>query len=207
MTTFLDRIFSLVRGKSEAGAIGDESPPALNPERPENPSQRAYVYVEDDGTARELEADEIEYLNTKFEGGDGNRPYIKSSYGQLTPDNRLHGYLPRTELPAGLHVKALTEFTPIENAEAAIEIAKLGIPISFCIKSGTSLQRVTDPRTGRSDFGLPGVDVRSGKFSAKLTSGVWRVVRTPHASAEAIETSCYADISAVSGRIVRYFWL
>lgn len=205
MRSLLDQLSSLLRRRSGTAASRGQGSSSLNPERSEE--SQFYVYVEDDGSARELESDEIEYLATKFEGGDGNRPYIKSSYDQLTPDNRMRGYLLRAQLPAGVLVRALTELTLIDSAEAAIEIAKMGIPISFCIKSGTSLRRVTDPRTGKGDFGLPGVDVRNGKFSAELTSGVWHVVRTPDVSADAIETSCYADISAASGRILRYFWL
>jgi hypothetical protein len=38
-----------------------------------------YVHVEEDGSARELEPDELEYLATAFDGADGARPYIKSS--------------------------------------------------------------------------------------------------------------------------------
>ena len=40
------------------------------------------LYVEVDGTARELHADERAYLETDFEGGDGARPYVKSKYEQ-----------------------------------------------------------------------------------------------------------------------------
>ena len=36
-----------------------------------------YVYVEKDGTVRELDNEEIEYLQTDFKLGDGARPYIK----------------------------------------------------------------------------------------------------------------------------------
>jgi hypothetical protein len=36
-----------------------------------------YVYVNDDGTARELSPVEREYLGQKFHPGDSGRPYIK----------------------------------------------------------------------------------------------------------------------------------
>jgi hypothetical protein len=39
-----------------------------------------YVYVNADGTARELHANEQKYLETDFKGGDGAAPYVKSSY-------------------------------------------------------------------------------------------------------------------------------
>ena len=48
-----------------------------------------FVYVENDGTVRELDNDEIEYLETEFEPSDGARPYIKSNYDQLTPDKKI----------------------------------------------------------------------------------------------------------------------
>ena len=65
-----------------------------------------YVYVEDDGNARELNAEEREYLSTKFEGGDGARPYIKLRYESLTPDGRLSGYLRRRRLPKSIPVRS-----------------------------------------------------------------------------------------------------
>ena len=65
-----------------------------------------YVYVEDDGNARELDAKEREYLSTTFEGGDGARPYIKLQYESLTLDGRLSGYLPRSQLPKGIPIRS-----------------------------------------------------------------------------------------------------
>jgi hypothetical protein len=59
-----------------------------------------FVYVEDDGTARELTKDEIDYLETDFHGSDGARPNIKFDYQQRTPDGRLRGFLERSKLPA-----------------------------------------------------------------------------------------------------------
>ena len=44
-----------------------------------------FVYVEEDGSARELSAEERDYLNTEFQGADGGRPYIKCWYRELTP--------------------------------------------------------------------------------------------------------------------------
>jgi hypothetical protein len=58
-----------------------------------------YVLVEDDGSARELAADEREYLQAEHHPADGGRPYIKGWYESRTPDGRLGGYLRRTHLP------------------------------------------------------------------------------------------------------------
>ena len=46
-----------------------------------------YIYVANDGSARELDVDEQEYLRTKFQPADGARPYIKFKYESLTPEN------------------------------------------------------------------------------------------------------------------------
>ena len=53
-----------------------------------------YIWVDDDGGARELDAQEREYLSTTFHPADGGRPYIKT------------GYLRRRQLPARLRVRA-----------------------------------------------------------------------------------------------------
>jgi hypothetical protein len=45
-----------------------------------------YVYIQNDGSVRELDYDEVEYLNTEFSPANGNRPYIKLSYKSLTTD-------------------------------------------------------------------------------------------------------------------------
>jgi hypothetical protein len=58
-----------------------------------------YIYVELDGNVRELNSDEKEYLSEDFHPNDGARPYIKNSYYQLTPDNKINGFLERNKLP------------------------------------------------------------------------------------------------------------
>jgi hypothetical protein len=63
-----------------------------------------FIYVNDDGSARELDADEREYLNTKFDHADGARPYIKFRYESLTPDGRISGYLRRRQLPRRINI-------------------------------------------------------------------------------------------------------
>jgi hypothetical protein len=64
-----------------------------------------FVWVEDSGSARNLAADEIIYLNTEFNPGDGARPYIKASYRSLTPDGRIGGFLLRKRIPGGVLVQ------------------------------------------------------------------------------------------------------
>lgn len=58
-----------------------------------------YVYIEDNGNARELSADEEEYVTTAiFPDHDADR-YIKSQYESFTSDGRFSGYLRRRQLP------------------------------------------------------------------------------------------------------------
>jgi hypothetical protein len=59
-----------------------------------------YVYINADGTARELHAAERAYLETEFKGGDGAMPYIKDSYDERNGWGDLNGYLARAALPA-----------------------------------------------------------------------------------------------------------
>jgi hypothetical protein len=68
-----------------------------------------YVFINADGTARELHADERAWLETEYKGGDGAAPYIKGSYEQRNGWGELNGYLKRDTLPAG---------TPVTDAPA-----------------------------------------------------------------------------------------
>jgi len=60
-----------------------------------------YVYINADGSARELHASERQYLETEFKGGDGAMPYIKASYEARDGWGEIGGYLERAKLPAG----------------------------------------------------------------------------------------------------------
>jgi hypothetical protein len=58
-----------------------------------------YVYVDDDGSARELNTEEDELVTTTLFPGDDMHFFIKPRYESLSPDGRLSGYLRRTRLP------------------------------------------------------------------------------------------------------------
>jgi hypothetical protein len=58
-----------------------------------------YVYVENDGSVRELDKEEQDYLQGEFHPNDGARPYIKINYWQKTPDKKLHGFLKKSRVP------------------------------------------------------------------------------------------------------------
>ena len=72
-----------------------------------------YVYVNADGTARELHASERQYLETEFQGGDGAMPYIKDTYDERNGWGELNGYLKRSELPEGIPIAE----APAENPD------------------------------------------------------------------------------------------
>jgi hypothetical protein len=87
-----------------------------------------FVYIGEDGTARELTEDERNYLNTPFEGPDGARPYIKWRYGQLTPDKKLLGYLERRRVPKHVPIKSAPEGPPQLPPEYWDRFARQPVP-------------------------------------------------------------------------------
>jgi hypothetical protein len=58
-----------------------------------------YVYIDDEGTARELQPEEEEKFSSLFFLGDEADFYIKPHYEALNPGGRLSGYLKRHQLP------------------------------------------------------------------------------------------------------------
>ena len=70
-------------------------------------ARKLFVYVEEDGSARELFPDEAEYLATPFHPADGARPYIKDRYDSRAPGGRLRGYLERKWLPSDVKVRPI----------------------------------------------------------------------------------------------------
>jgi hypothetical protein len=75
-----------------------------------------YVYVNADGTAREVHAGEREYLEKEFIGGDSGAPYIKSDYAERNGWGELNGYLKRSDLPARTEIHP----APAENPNRAM---------------------------------------------------------------------------------------
>jgi hypothetical protein len=61
----------------------------------------ALVYVNEDGSVRELTEAEKTYVETEFSPLDGARPHIKLRYFDRTARG-IQGYLPRTEVPHGM---------------------------------------------------------------------------------------------------------
>ena len=87
---------------------GDVRPVQTRVARTPEEARAGFVFIADDGSARELSTAEADFLATAFDAGDGGRPYVKPHYDSRTPDGRLLGFLARRELPDGLRVRATT---------------------------------------------------------------------------------------------------
>ena len=66
-----------------------------------------FVYVDEDGSVRELYRDEIEFLNTEFSPADSGRPYIKYRYNERTPENKISGFIKRKRVPRHINIKPI----------------------------------------------------------------------------------------------------
>jgi hypothetical protein len=78
------------------------------------------VFIDDDGSARELTDAEQAYVDADFSPFDGARPYIKSRYDQRNALGELRGFLQRQLLPAGLPVRPAPPPSPPVNTPRAV---------------------------------------------------------------------------------------
>ncbi|MGC9986227.1 MAG: hypothetical protein ABSF35_21710 [Polyangia bacterium] len=78
---------------------------AVNRPRRRKEAGFEYVWINDDGSARELDAEECKYLTTKFHPTNGGRPYMKFWYESKAPDGRLSGFLRRRQVPASIPIR------------------------------------------------------------------------------------------------------
>jgi hypothetical protein len=74
----------------------------------------AYIYVNSDGSARELHPDEKQYLETPFHPSDGGRPYVKSSYTQKNGWGEITGFMRRSKLPQGIQIAPAPSENPMK---------------------------------------------------------------------------------------------
>lgn len=75
----------------------------FGPRRRQEPGFK-FVYVNQDGSVRELSPGEQDYLSQKFLGGDGGRPYIKSSYESSNGWGSQSGYIRRRRVPSRIAI-------------------------------------------------------------------------------------------------------
>ena len=58
-----------------------------------------YIFVNDDGSVRELHASERQHLEQPFMGADGGRPYVKNSIDARDGWGSVKGFLQRSKIP------------------------------------------------------------------------------------------------------------
>ncbi len=103
-----------------------------------------YIYVNADGTARELHASERAWLETEYTLGDGAAPRVKDSYDDRNGWGELNGYLERAALPTGTPVAD----APAENPNKPMSIDEF---IAWLAKKG-----VRATKNGDSSTTIPG---------------------------------------------------
>lgn len=82
--------------------------------RSTNTSRDDLVYVNQDGSVRELTLDERAYVSQAFRGDDGARPYVKSGYDARDGWGSLSGFMSRRDVPRGRVVEpANPAYVPI----------------------------------------------------------------------------------------------
>ena len=74
-----------------------------------------YVYIEENGSVRELHLREHRFFEMPMYPTDGSRPYIKSSYNYRNRFGSFSGYCLRTRIPSHLEIQ-----NPPENDPTAI---------------------------------------------------------------------------------------
>ena len=102
------------------GAV-PRSVPQPHPTGPESPKpSEALIFIEADGSARELTDAEKTYVDTEFSPFDGARPYVKSRYEQRDGWGEIKGFLHRKELPRNMPVSPAPPSSPSINAPGAV---------------------------------------------------------------------------------------
>src|SRR5690242_18871066 len=99
------------------------------PKMPATSNANELVYVNEDGSVRELADAEKTHVTTHFSPLDGARPYIKSRYSDRTALG-IQGYLPRAEIPHAIAIAPAPEQdkpqpqTPQAVADALSELIR-----------------------------------------------------------------------------------
>jgi hypothetical protein len=100
-----------------------------------------FVYVNQDGSARELSPGECAYLSTEFSLGDGARPYVKSTYKSRDGWGSQSGYIARHRIPARIAILPVNpNYDVLREQEGTntLEILKVaGLVVSSKDEHGT----------------------------------------------------------------------
>jgi hypothetical protein len=95
------------------------------------------LYINADGSARELHPSEREYLDTPFRGDDGNRPRLKRSYSEKDGWGEISGFMERSKLPLGYAIGPAPQqepatFKPLTQAELIQFLRDKGVEVTEC---------------------------------------------------------------------------
>lgn len=95
-------------------------------------TQFEYVYVNTDGSVRELSILEKLNLRTMYHGNDGGRPYIKDSYSSKDGRGDKSGYCERNSIPKSKVIQPYPKTITTEQIKEFIENVKdMGYSIDF----------------------------------------------------------------------------
>lgn len=78
------------------------------------------VFVSEDGSAREVTILEKLYLQTKYAGGDGDRPYIKNKYTDKDGWGKISGFCYRKGVPGDIEIQEIVDEINSEAVELEI---------------------------------------------------------------------------------------
>ncbi len=91
-----------------------------------------FVFVNEHGSVREVTILEKLYLQTKYSGGDGDRPYIKTKYSEKDGWGKISGFCYRKAVPGNIEIQKVVEETNKEAIESEIRrIKALGYEIDL----------------------------------------------------------------------------
>ena len=82
--------------------------------------QYPFVFVNEDGSVREVTILERLYLQTKYSGGDGERPNIKTKYSEKNGWGKISGFCYRKAVPGNIEIQKVVEDTNKEAIESEI---------------------------------------------------------------------------------------
>lgn len=77
------------------------------------------MYVNHDGSVRELSKDERKFLETPFLAGDGGRPAIKISYTSKNGWGSISGFCKRENIPADMDIQPHAKPKPAPRKTSA----------------------------------------------------------------------------------------
>jgi hypothetical protein len=111
------------------------------------------IYVNQDGTARELSAEERSLLSQEFTPGDGTMPYMKLRYTSRDGWGSFSGFLPRRDLPATIFVQPVNPdySSPIVTAEQKVlEMAAQAKAAGYSVSQPSARSIRIEPGQGKA---------------------------------------------------------